>query len=100
MELLPIEVLHVITATSEGAYRAMLAMPAFARSVDVSARYDYMLLFGYGVVITDYNIIWTKNSSWHRTDGPAIECASGACEWWEYGKFIRSGKNESVGSNM
>lgn len=82
MESLPIEVLHVIAATSEDAYRALLAVPRLARSIDVSAKYDYMILFGYRVDIGRGDITWTKNGKWHRTDGPAYENSVGVTSWW------------------
>ena len=33
---------------------------------------------------------WWQNGKYHRTDGPAIEWADGAKEWWQNGKYHRT----------
>lgn len=79
---LPIDIYHVIAAQSESTYRALLALPPFARSIDVSTRHDYMILFGYSVEISRHRIIWRKNGQIHRKDGPSIEYPDGSVMWY------------------
>jgi hypothetical protein len=49
---IPVEILHVIASYHVRAYRALLAIPMFARSV-VRDNKKYMNMFGYRVAITD-----------------------------------------------
>ena len=65
------EMLHEM-AVDEDAYRALLAIPAFARTLNVSIRADYMVKFGYTVKITNDKIVWKKHGRRHREAGPAV----------------------------
>lgn len=80
---IPLEILHLIA--KRGVYRELLAVPRFARSVDISSRVDDMIMNGYGVTITSRKIIWTKNGKIHRSDGPAVESIDGGCKWYRNG---------------
>jgi hypothetical protein len=80
MDCLPLEILHEFVCDLS-TYRALLAIPAFARSLTPSTRCDYMIRFGYRVEITRDHIKWTLNGKYHRTDGPAIIHANGT-QWW------------------
>ena len=81
MDELPIELLHVIASFDQGSYRALLAIPFFARSLNPSIRTDYMIAFGYSVKITENRIRWYRNGEPHREDGPAVEWNDGE-KWW------------------
>ena len=89
MDTLPIELLHVIASFDQGSYRALLAVPFFARSLNPSIRTDYRITFGHSVTITKHLIEWYRNGKRHREDGPAIECANGTKEWYLNGKRHR-----------
>jgi hypothetical protein len=83
---LPLDMLHEIASYSEGAYRALLALPVFARSLTVNARADYWCHFGYGVTVYATVIEWTKHDERHRNDGPALEYISGLKIWYSRGQ--------------
>lgn len=70
---LPVEIYHLIAAYSEPAYKALLAIPAFARAIDVNTKYDYMIHFGHSVDISHDRIRWHRNGKLHRLDGPSTE---------------------------
>ena len=89
MDTLPIELLHVIASFDQGAYRALLAIPFFARSLNPSIRTDYKISFGYSVRITKNFTEWYRNGEHHREDGPAIEDADGTKAWYRNGKYHR-----------
>lgn len=89
--MLPVELLHLIARESPASYRAMLALPAFARSLDPGTITDYMILFGHSVAISRYSISWTRNGLLHRLDGPAHETIDGVRIWCQYDKFHREG---------
>jgi hypothetical protein len=57
--LFPIELLDVIATTSVYAYRAMLAIPRFARSITNIK--NYMKLFGYSYKIMNDVVYWYLN---------------------------------------
>ena len=86
---LPIELLHVIASFDQGAYRALLSVPFFARSLNPSIRADYMIAFGYSVKITTYFTSWFRNGELHREDGSAIEDANGDKAWYRDGNLHR-----------
>jgi hypothetical protein len=86
---MPIEMLDLIAAVDVKAYRAMLAIPLFARSLSICKVVDFMIAFGYSVVITKYHTIWYLNGNLHRVDGPAVEFANGDKEWYLNGKRHR-----------
>jgi hypothetical protein len=88
--MLPIELYHVIAGQSPEVYRAMLALPVFARSIDVSARYDYMIMFGHSVLVNANAVVWLKDGKQHRADGPAVETVNGMCIWYVNGKLHRT----------
>jgi hypothetical protein len=81
MDDLPVEILHEM-AFDRPTYRALLAVPRFARSLTPSTRCDYMIRFGYRVEITHRQIRWTLNGKRHRTDGPAAIWADGSQAWY------------------
>lgn len=89
--MLPVEILHKIAATSPQAYRAMLSMPPFARSLDSGTVTDYMIHFGHTVTVTRDTIVWHYRGRVHRLDGPAFEIVGGAKYWYKHGKFHRIG---------
>lgn len=96
---LPLEIYHLIAADSESAYRAMLAVPSFARDIDVSRRYDYMILFKHEVKITRKRIIWLRAGVDHRLDGPAVEHIDGYRAWYVNGVMHRTGGPARLGSD-
>jgi hypothetical protein len=79
---MPIEMLDLIAAADEQSYRAMLAVPLFARSQTPGKIVDFMIGFGYSVRITEDYIEWFLNGDSHRVDGPAIEFEGGDKEWY------------------
>ena len=89
LPVLPIELLHVIASFDQGAYRALLAIPFFARSLNPSIRTDYMIAFGYSVMITEDFIEWHLNGKRHREDGPAVEWHDGEKWWYRDGDLHR-----------
>ena len=89
MDILPIELLHVIASFDISAYRALLSIPFFARSLNPSIRTDYKISFGYSVKIFHDRIQWYRNGKYHREDGPAIEYSNGGKEWFRNGKYHR-----------
>jgi hypothetical protein len=78
---IPLELLYVIAAVDEQSYRAMLAIPLFARSLTPGKVVDFMIAFGYSVAITKDCIEWLLNGYLHRVDGPAVEYEDGYKEW-------------------
>ena len=89
MDLLPVELLHVIASFDVRAYKNLLAIPFFARSLNPSIRTDYMIEFGYSVKITKYSIEWYRNGERHRDNGPAIEFTNGTKCWYLNGEYHR-----------
>jgi hypothetical protein len=90
--ILPLEILHVIAACHVESYRALLAIPVFARSVVTthhSKVIDYMIHFGYSVKIGNYAIYWHLNGLSHRINGPAIEWINGDRDWCVNGERHR-----------
>lgn len=76
MEQLPIEILtHIALSLGQdtSVYRAMLAVPAFARKLTPGIIVDYMIRFGFSVEITKDMIAWKKLGLLHRVGGPAKE---------------------------
>jgi hypothetical protein len=90
MNDLPLEIMIHELVCDLSTYRALLAIPAFARLLTPSTRCDYMIRFGYRVEITQYHIKWTLNGKLHRTDGPAIIYANGTQRWYIDGKLHRT----------
>lgn len=89
--MLPVEVLRLIAAVSPASYRAMLALPPFARSLDPGTIADYMILFGHGVEVTRDAIVWWYRGATHRVGGPAVEYVGGGEEWHNHGHIHRVG---------
>jgi hypothetical protein len=90
MNDLPIEIMIHELVYDLSTYRALLAIPAFARSLTPSTRCDYMIRFGYRIEITCDEIRWTLNGKLHRTDGPAIIYVDGLQEWYVNDKRHRT----------
>jgi hypothetical protein len=98
MSLIPLEILHKIASYNVESYRALLAIPAFARSVGreypVYGHYekivDYMIRFGYRVKISESEISWYLNGRLHRIDGPAVVTVTGTKIWYQHGVKHRS----------
>ena len=86
---LPLEILHVIAGCDVAAYRSMLCLPNFARSLSVNNRTDFMISFGHSVNIKHSTIRWYLNGERHRVDGPAVEDVDGTKVWWLNGKLHR-----------
>jgi hypothetical protein len=86
---LPIEIMRLIAVHDSLSYRAMLTVPAFARSLNPGKVADYMVEFGYSVEITKYSICWRLNGRNHRRDGPAEEKRDGRKSWWRFGQQHR-----------
>ena len=91
--ILPIELLHVIASFDIKAYRALLAIPFFARSLNPGLIVDYRISFGDSVRTAGINpswfvrcIEWSRNEKLHRIEGPAIEHADGSKEWYLNGE--------------
>jgi hypothetical protein len=89
MDNLPIELLHLM-AYDISTYRALLAIPLFARSLTSSSRCDYMIRFGYSVKITRDEIQWMLNGKLHRTDGPALISMNRTRKWYINGMLHRT----------
>lgn len=81
MDTLPVELLHEIASNDIEAYRTMLAVPLFARSLNPGIITDYKIHFGYSVRIKKATTEWYKDGKLHRADGPAIESPLGDKEW-------------------
>lgn len=88
MENFPLGIFQTIIGTDVTVYRALLGVSTFARLLNPSNRTDFMVLFGYGVDITDYGIFWWLHDEFHRTNGPAIITEDGE-QWWFEGKKHR-----------
>jgi hypothetical protein len=86
---LPIEMLYILASTDVATYRALLALPRFARSLSPDVVADFMIAFGYSVDIRYGDITWELNGEPHRIDGPAIIRKNGNKEWWRFGKLHR-----------
>jgi hypothetical protein len=86
---LPLEMLGILASTDVAVYRALLALPLFARSLSPGKVVDFMIAFGYTVEITADYIKWYLNGEKHRVDEPAIEWNDGSKEWWLYGNRHR-----------
>ena len=104
----PMEILHAICYDVQ-AYRAMLAIPSFARSLTPNNRTDFMLAFGYYITMNMRDIvrytktleisyadpthnatIWYLHGLRHRIDGPAVEFLdSNMYCWYRKGKMHR-----------
>lgn len=69
--MFPLEILYKIAEQDQHAYQALLAIPEFARSKDVSI--DFMVHFGHTVQIEDNTIAWFKSGKYHRINGPALQ---------------------------
>lgn len=89
--MLPVEILRLIAAVSPESYRAMLAIPEFACSLDPGTIADYMIAFGYSVQISCHSTRWCRNGRIHRIGGPAVEYANGDREWWRNGLLHNDG---------
>lgn len=100
MDTLPVELLHEIASHDQAAYRALLAIPLFARSLNPGTIVDYKINFGYSIgnfsndslrdgEVRGKYIGWTLNGKLHRMDGPAIERKNGDKEWYRDGKLHR-----------
>lgn len=87
--MLPVELLQRIAAVDRDTYRAMLAVPPFARSLDPGTIADYMILFGYGVIVTSRVIMWTYRRAPHRVGGCALENVNGDKFWFILGERHR-----------
>lgn len=90
--MLPLEILHQIAKQDIQAYRALLAIPEFARSQDL--KLDFMVHFGHTVLIEGNTIKWFLENKPHGIDGPAIQMWDNngqlICEWWfKFGKYHR-----------
>lgn len=57
MEMMPLELLHLIAETDELTYRAMLIIHFFARSITMGKILDYMVLFQHDVKVKHGTII-------------------------------------------
>jgi hypothetical protein len=90
---LPIEMIYSIAGMNVSAYRAMLAVPRFARSLGPGAIVDFKIAFGYFVEIRFGQTCWYLNGVSHRRDGPAIECPDGGESWWADGKLHRQARH-------
>jgi hypothetical protein len=86
---MPLEMLDLIASVDSKAYRALLGLPLFARSLGPDKVVDFMIAFGYSVRITKNYIIWYLHGEPHRNDEPAVERANGNKEWWRFGKLHR-----------
>lgn len=62
-----------IARLGESVYRALLAIPEFARSLTCDLRMDFRVFFGHSVNITSLGTYWLRNNLLHRLDGPAVE---------------------------
>lgn len=92
MDSLPVEIYRLIAADNEHTYRALLAIPAFARSLDAATIRNYRIGFGHyitsslsGEKIYDFDVnleaisagaetamIFCRHGYFHRRDGPAV----------------------------
>lgn len=90
MQTLPVEVLGVIAGKSPAAYRAMLAVPQFARSLNPGTIVDYKIRFGHNIRITKDVIVWYYRGWPHRLDGPAAIYTDGTRRWRRHGLLHRA----------
>lgn len=91
MNLLPVEILGEIARVDMHVYNLLArAMPAFARSLTVGRRVDYMIHFGYTCKVSKNKVCWRLNGWLHRADGPAKEYSRGN-EWYWNGMLHREG---------
>jgi hypothetical protein len=94
MNTLPLELLYEIVSNNKESYKALLAVPLFARSLTPDVIVDFKMSFGYGIEIAacyppTKRIRWILNDKLHRADGPAVEHENGAKQWYKYGKLHR-----------
>jgi hypothetical protein len=89
---MPLEMLDLIAAVDEQSYRAILAIPLFARSLTPGKVVDFMIGFGYSVRITKSYIEWYLNGYSHRVGGPAMEYTDGYKAWYLNGKLHRQAR--------
>ena len=89
LSILPIELLHEIASCDIGAYKALLSVPFFARSLTFDRILDYKIVFGYSIKITTLAIGWYRNGKIHRDDGPAVEHSDGMKFWYKNGLIHR-----------
>jgi hypothetical protein len=96
MTSIPLEILHKIAYYGIWSYRALLAIPIFARSVGRHPEYkcyektiDYMVRFGCQARINTFGICWFLGHELHRIDGPAISLLTGVEVWYRYGERHR-----------
>jgi hypothetical protein len=90
---MPLEMLDLIAAVDTKTYRAMLAIPRVARSLTPGKVVDFMIAFGYSVVITKDHIEWYLNGKRHRDHGPAVEHANGDKVWYLNGELHRQARH-------
>jgi hypothetical protein len=95
---LPLEIIYALASTDVAVYRALLALPRFARSLGPGAVVDFMIAFGYTVKITADYIEWFLNGRRHRIDGPAVVWMNGYKFWYRFGKLHRSPDNSDLDS--
>jgi hypothetical protein len=72
---IPVDILFIIARMDIQAYKALLAIPAFARSALYNANYidRVMIPLGYSITIRRDTITWCLNGKAHRVNGPAVE---------------------------
>jgi hypothetical protein len=92
-DILPIEILEIITSHDIAAYKALLAYlfgicpKPFARCMSSNAKYvDYMIFFGYSIEITCRVIVWYLNGERHGSINPktipTVEYVGDAKMWY------------------
>lgn len=90
---LPLEILHLIAQIDEPSYKAILAVPRFARTITPGRILDYMELFGHDAkifkAVDGKCICWTKNEELHKLDGPAVIYENGDLAWYKNGEQHR-----------
>jgi len=89
MDNLPVELLHEIAGHDIGAYRSLLCIPLFGRSLTKNVVTKYWGDFGYSMVIDETGTKYFLNNDFHRIGGPAIIDAVGNKEWCRFGVLDR-----------
>ena len=91
-------------AYDEQAYRAMLSIPRFARTLTPGRIFDFMKGFGHNVRIercspTCSRIVWFRDGKIHKLNGPAVEHTDNSRYWYQNGLLHRDDGPAIIGAD-
>lgn len=92
----PLEIYDLIASISTEAYRALLVVKRFAKSLTIDKRINLIIFLGYSVKITKDSIEWRFNDEFHTLwdNAPCVRYTNyhDICyEWYNKGKLHRKG---------